>query len=100
MDSEPSCLVLSYFSFALPKSTFHENIFQALKAGVFSNAQSTQSLPSTSIPPGPPLPQQLAHHPYSQPTLPITAVFRSKIWIAKIHCSISFVFGNNCPIID
>jgi hypothetical protein len=28
------------------------------------------------------------------------AVFRSKIWIAKIHCSISFVFGNNCPIID
>jgi len=71
MDSEPSCLVLSFF-FAFPKSTFHENIFQALKAGVFSNAQSTQSLPSTSIPTGPPLPQQLAHHPYSQPTLPIT----------------------------
>ncbi|XP_066366067.1 uncharacterized protein [Miscanthus floridulus] len=45
---------------------------EALKAGVFSNAQSTQSLPSTSIPTGPPLPQQLAHHPYSQPTLPIT----------------------------
>jgi hypothetical protein len=28
------------------------------------------------------------------------AVFRSKIWSVKIHCSISFVFGNNCPIID
>jgi hypothetical protein len=63
---------LSYFSFAFPKSTFHENNFQALKAGVFSNAQSTQSLPSTSIQTGLPLPQQLAHHPYSQPTLPIT----------------------------
>jgi len=45
---------------------------EALKAGVFSNAQSTQSLPSTSIQTGLPLPQQLAHHPYSQPTLPIT----------------------------
>jgi len=46
---------------------------EALKAGVFSNARSTQSLPSTSIPTGHPLPQQLAHHPYSQPTLaPIT----------------------------
>jgi hypothetical protein len=50
-----------------------KNIWQALKAGVFSNARSTQSLPSTSIPTGHPLPQQLAHHPYSQPTLaPIT----------------------------
>jgi hypothetical protein len=27
-------------------------------------------------------------------------VFRSKFWSAKIHCSISFVFGNNCPTID
>ncbi|WVZ99618.1 hypothetical protein U9M48_044887 [Paspalum notatum var. saurae] len=45
---------------------------EALKAGVFSNSQSTQTLPSTSIPTGPPLPQQLAAHPYSQPTLPLT----------------------------
>jgi hypothetical protein len=28
------------------------------------------------------------------------AVFRSKFWSAKILCSISFVFGNNCPTID
>jgi hypothetical protein len=28
------------------------------------------------------------------------AVFISKFWSAKIHCSISFVFDNNCPIID
>jgi hypothetical protein len=28
------------------------------------------------------------------------AVFRSKFWSAKIHCSISFVFGNNYPTID
>ncbi|KAK8457227.1 hypothetical protein SEVIR_3G145900v4 [Setaria viridis] len=45
---------------------------EALKTGVFSNTQSTQSLPSTSIQTGPPLPQQLAAHPYSQPTLPLT----------------------------
>ncbi|KAG2617482.1 hypothetical protein PVAP13_3NG181340 [Panicum virgatum] len=45
---------------------------EALKTGVFSNTQSTQSLPSTSIPTGPPLPQQLAAHHYSQPTLPLT----------------------------
>ncbi|KAF8716185.1 hypothetical protein HU200_026461 [Digitaria exilis] len=45
---------------------------EALKTGVFSNTQSTQNLPSTSIPTGPPLPQQLAAHPYSQPTLPLT----------------------------
>ncbi|KAG8069251.1 hypothetical protein GUJ93_ZPchr0005g14527 [Zizania palustris] len=44
---------------------------EALKAGVFSNAQSTQNLPSASIPMGPPLPQQLPVHPYSQPTLPL-----------------------------
>ncbi|KAL5231018.1 hypothetical protein ABZP36_029794 [Zizania latifolia] len=44
---------------------------EALKAGVFANAQSTQNLPSTSMPTGPPLPQQLPVHPYSQPTLPL-----------------------------
>ncbi|KAF0902951.1 hypothetical protein E2562_022594 [Oryza meyeriana var. granulata] len=44
---------------------------ETLKPGGFSNAQSTQNLPSTSIPSGPPLPQQLSVHPYSQPTLPL-----------------------------
>uniref|UniRef100_J3M9T2 GBF-interacting protein 1 N-terminal domain-containing protein n=2 Tax=Oryza brachyantha TaxID=4533 RepID=J3M9T2_ORYBR len=43
---------------------------EALKPGVFSNTQSTQNLPSTSVPTGPPLPQQLVH-PYSQPTVPL-----------------------------
>ncbi|KAF0927181.1 hypothetical protein E2562_030988 [Oryza meyeriana var. granulata] len=43
---------------------------EALKPGVFSNAQSTQNLPSTSVPTGPPLPQQLVR-PYSQPTVPL-----------------------------
>jgi hypothetical protein len=28
------------------------------------------------------------------------AVFRSEFWSAKIHCSILFVFGKNCPNID
>jgi hypothetical protein len=28
------------------------------------------------------------------------AVFRSKFWSAKIHCSILFVFGNNYSTID
>lgn len=41
-----------------------------MKPGVFSNTQSTQNLPSTSIQMAPSLPQQLVH-PYSQPTLPI-----------------------------
>jgi hypothetical protein len=44
---------------------------EPLKSGVFSNTQSTQNLPSSSIQTGPPLPQQLTVHPYSQPTLPI-----------------------------
>uniref|UniRef100_A0A0D9V3U2 GBF-interacting protein 1 N-terminal domain-containing protein n=1 Tax=Leersia perrieri TaxID=77586 RepID=A0A0D9V3U2_9ORYZ len=44
---------------------------ETLKQGVFSNMQTTQNIPSTSIPSGPPLPQQLSVHPYSQPTLPL-----------------------------
>uniref|UniRef100_J3L2M3 GBF-interacting protein 1 N-terminal domain-containing protein n=2 Tax=Oryza brachyantha TaxID=4533 RepID=J3L2M3_ORYBR len=44
---------------------------ETLKPGGFSNTQSTQNLPSTSILSGPPLPQQLSVHPYSQPTLPL-----------------------------
>ncbi|XP_044983774.1 uncharacterized protein LOC123450718 [Hordeum vulgare subsp. vulgare] len=43
---------------------------EPMKPGVFSNTQSTQNLPSTSIHMAPSLPQQLVH-PYSQPTLPI-----------------------------
>ncbi|KAL6614783.1 hypothetical protein ACP70R_037053 [Stipagrostis hirtigluma subsp. patula] len=44
---------------------------ETLKPGGFPNTQSTQNLPSTSIPSGLPLHQQLPVHPYSQPTLPI-----------------------------
>ncbi|GJN15199.1 hypothetical protein PR202_gb02093 [Eleusine coracana subsp. coracana] len=49
------------------------NIFQTMKTGVFPNVQSPQNLPSTSIPTGPPPPQQLAApaHPYSQHTVPL-----------------------------
>jgi hypothetical protein len=28
------------------------------------------------------------------------AVFSSKFWSAKIYCSISFIFGNNCSTIE
>jgi hypothetical protein len=28
------------------------------------------------------------------------AVCRFKFWSVKIHCSISFVFGNKCPTVD
>ena len=44
---------------------------QNLNQGGFSNTQSTQNPPSTSIPSGLPQPQQLSLHPYSQPTLPL-----------------------------
>ncbi|CAO2178890.1 unnamed protein product [Urochloa humidicola] len=44
---------------------------ETLKQGGFPNTQSTQHVPSTSIPSGLPLPQQLPVHPYSQPTLPL-----------------------------
>jgi len=42
---------------------------ETLKPGGFPNTQSTQHVPSTSIPSGLPLPQQLPV--YSQPTLPL-----------------------------
>ncbi|XP_066306730.1 uncharacterized protein [Miscanthus floridulus] len=42
---------------------------ETLKSGGFPNTQSTQHVPSTSIPSGLPLPQQLPV--YSQPTLPL-----------------------------
>uniref|UniRef100_A0A0A8YQE7 GBF-interacting protein 1 N-terminal domain-containing protein n=1 Tax=Arundo donax TaxID=35708 RepID=A0A0A8YQE7_ARUDO len=44
---------------------------ETLKQGGFPSTQSTQNLPSTSIPSGLPLPQQLPVHPYSQPTIPL-----------------------------
>ncbi|KAK3134810.1 hypothetical protein QOZ80_5BG0410990 [Eleusine coracana subsp. coracana] len=46
---------------------------ETMKTGVFPNVQSPQNLPSTSIPTGPPPPQQLAApaHPYSQHTVPL-----------------------------
>jgi hypothetical protein len=45
------------------------NFLKTLKPGGFPNTQSTQHVPSTSIPSGLPLPQQLPV--YSQPTLPL-----------------------------
>ncbi|XP_010275810.1 PREDICTED: GBF-interacting protein 1-like isoform X2 [Nelumbo nucifera] len=45
---------------------------EAVKPGIFSTAQPTpQTLPGSSIATGPALPQHLAVHPYSQPTLPL-----------------------------
>ncbi|XP_024963088.1 putative uncharacterized protein DDB_G0277255 isoform X1 [Cynara cardunculus var. scolymus] len=45
---------------------------EALKTGVFSSSQPTQQTPpGNTIPTGPALPQHLAVHPYSQPTLPL-----------------------------
>ncbi|KAK6124146.1 hypothetical protein DH2020_042119 [Rehmannia glutinosa] len=44
----------------------------ALKTAGFSSTQpATQTLSGTSVATGPPLPQHLAVHPYSQPTLPL-----------------------------
>lgn len=45
---------------------------EALKTANFSSAQPTQqTIPGTSVATGPALPQHLAAHPYSQPTLPV-----------------------------
>ncbi|KAL3833599.1 hypothetical protein ACJIZ3_008335 [Penstemon smallii] len=45
---------------------------EALKTAGFSNSQTApQNLSGTSVATGPPMPQQLAVHPYSQPTLPL-----------------------------
>lgn len=44
---------------------------QALRAGSISTPQPTQTLPSAGVATGPALPQHLAVHPYSQPTLPL-----------------------------
>lgn len=59
-------IFLSCFRFSL-----FLNCLQTMKQGGFPNTQSTQHVPSTSIPSGLPLPQQLPVHPYSQPTLPL-----------------------------
>lgn len=46
--------------------------FQALKTAGFSLTQpAPQNLSGTNVATGPPLPQHLAVHPYSQPTLPL-----------------------------
>ncbi|WVZ69376.1 hypothetical protein U9M48_018172 [Paspalum notatum var. saurae] len=50
---------------------------ETLKPGGFPNTQSTQHVPSTSIPSGLPLPQQLPV--YSQPTLPLGPPFASLV---------------------
>ncbi|KAL6620705.1 hypothetical protein ACP70R_035844 [Stipagrostis hirtigluma subsp. patula] len=59
---------------------------ETLKTGVFSNTQSSQNLPSTSIATGPPLPQQLAAHAYSQPAVPLTP-FANMIGYPFLHQS-------------
>ncbi|XP_057948682.1 uncharacterized protein LOC131144215 isoform X3 [Malania oleifera] len=44
---------------------------EGLKTGNFSTQPTAQTLPGTSVATGPALPQHLAVHPYSQPTLPL-----------------------------
>ncbi|XP_043702636.1 signaling mucin HKR1-like isoform X2 [Telopea speciosissima] len=45
---------------------------ETIRPGIFSSPQPTApTLPGTSIATGPALPQHLAMHPYSQPTLPL-----------------------------
>ncbi|KAM3748572.1 hypothetical protein ACB098_05G118900 [Castanea mollissima] len=44
---------------------------EALRAGSISTPQPTQTLPGAGVATGPALPQHLAVHPYSQPTLPL-----------------------------
>lgn len=56
---------------AVPTTSYPISMQENLSQGGFSNIQSTQNLPSASIPSGPPPPQQLSVHPYSQPTLPL-----------------------------
>ncbi|TVU35638.1 hypothetical protein EJB05_17538 [Eragrostis curvula] len=57
---------------------------ETLKQGGFPNAQSSQNLPSTSIPSGLPLPQQLPVHPYPQPTVPL-GPFASLVGYPYLH---------------
>ena len=46
--------------------------WQALRASSITTAQpNAQTLPSAGIATGPALPQHMAVHPYSQPTLPL-----------------------------
>ncbi|KAF3451141.1 hypothetical protein FNV43_RR07232 [Rhamnella rubrinervis] len=48
------------------------NYLQGLRAGSISTPQPTQqTMPGASVATGPALPQHLAVHPYSQPTLPL-----------------------------
>ncbi|KAM3331496.1 hypothetical protein ACQJBY_027463 [Aegilops geniculata] len=56
---------------AVPTTSYPISMQENLNQGGFSNTQSTQNPPSTSIPSGLPQPQQLSLHPYSQPTLPL-----------------------------
>lgn len=56
---------------AVPTTSYPISMQENLNQGGFSNTQSTQNLPSTSIPSGLPQPQQLSLHPYSQPSLPL-----------------------------
>lgn len=56
---------------AVPTTSYPISMQENLSQGGFSDIQSTQNLPSASIPSGPPPPQQLSVHPYSQPTLPL-----------------------------
>ncbi|KAM0844541.1 hypothetical protein ACQ4PT_056991 [Festuca glaucescens] len=56
---------------AVPTTNYPISMQENLSQGGFSNTRSTQNFPSTSIPSGPPHPQQLSVHPYPQSALPL-----------------------------
>lgn len=56
---------------AVPTTNYPISMQESLSQGGFSNTRSTQNFPSTSIPSGPPHPQQLPVHPYPQSALPL-----------------------------
>ncbi|KAM0850132.1 hypothetical protein ACQ4PT_053280 [Festuca glaucescens] len=56
---------------AVPTTNYPISMQENLSQGGFSNTRSTQNFPSTSIPSGPPHPQQLPVHPYPQSALPL-----------------------------
>lgn len=61
-----------FFTFMSSSLVYMALCIQALKVANFSSAQPTQqTIPGTSVATGPALPQHLAAHPYSQPTLPV-----------------------------
>ncbi|KAL8511779.1 hypothetical protein ACS0TY_018277 [Phlomoides rotata] len=61
-----------YVNSASPVSVSAISMSEALKTAALSSTQpGPQSFPGTSMGTGPPLPQHIAVHPYSQPALPL-----------------------------